>query len=411
MKYLILVGDGMGDLPIAEIGSRTPLEAAKTPAMDELCRRGEVFMNRTVPEGFAPGSDVANLSLLGYNPAKYYTGRAPLEAAAMGIELQGDETAFRCNTVTLDFTADNRVRMIDFSAGHISNAESHLLIAALESGCASETFHFKAGVSYRHILVVKGPYPDLGTAPPHDYTERDVSHLWQKYLEDPAWAALLTKARRILETHPVNLERKKEGQNPANCIWLWGEGRPPAMPTLQQRFSISGSMISAVDLLKGLGVYSGLSVIDVPGATGYLDTNYRGKALAALDALQTQDFVFVHVEAPDEAGHQGLVDKKIQAIEDFDARIVAPIVAGLRERKKVFRVAVTMDHFTPIALRTHSTDPVPVFIYDSREKSPGSGLPFSEKIGSSKHKTICFNESSQLIEQLLEKKDRTGDEQ
>ncbi len=410
MKYLILVGDGMGDMPIAEIGNRTPLDAAATPVMDELCRRGQVYMNQTVPDGFAPGSDVANLSLLGYSPAKYYTGRAPLEAAAMGVTLQGDETAFRCNTVTLDFSKDGRVKMIDFSAGHISNDESHALIAALESGCASTTFHFKPGVSYRHILIVKGPYPDMGTAPPHDYTEKDVTHLWQRYQQDPAWKKLLAKARTILDTHPVNEKRKKDGKSPANCIWLWGEGRPPAMPTLKRRFGVSGSMISAVDLLKGLGVYSGLSVINVPGATGYLDTNYQGKAQAALDALATQDFVFVHVEAPDETGHQGLVDKKIEAIEDFDAKIVAPIITGLKDRKEDFRVAVTMDHFTPIALRTHSTDPVPVLIYDSREQNAGSGLSFSEKIGLGENKPPTFYDSTQLIETLLERKDRTRNE-
>lgn len=411
MKYLILVGDGMGDLPIADIGNRTPLEAARTPAMDELCSKGEVFINQTVPEGFSPGSDVANLSLLGYSPKKYYTGRAPIEAAAMGINLQKDETAFRCNTVTLDFSADDRVRMIDFSAGHISNEESHILIAALEEECASEIFHFKPGVSYRHIVVVKGPYPDMGTAPPHDYTEKDVTHLWRKYQQDQAWVELLAKTRRILKDHPVNLRREESGQNPANCIWLWGEGRPPSMPTFGTRFGVTGSMISAVDLLKGLGVYAGLSVIDVPGATGYLDTNYQGKAQAALEALRTQDFVFVHVEAPDETGHQGLVDKKIQAIEDFDAKIVAPIVKGLQKSKTDFRVAVTMDHFTPISLRTHSIDPVPVFIYDSRENSVGSDLSFSEKIASLKQNIPFFSESSQLIERLLERQDKVTDEE
>ena len=403
MKYLILVGDGMGDLPLAEIGGRTPLQAAATPTMDELCSRGEVFLNRTVPDGFPPGSDVANLSLLGYSPRLYYTGRAPLEAAAMGIALQDDETAFRCNLVTLDFSKPDHVRMVDFSADHISSQESHALIAALEDGCATDVFHFKPGVSYRHILIVKGPYPDMGTAPPHDHTDKDVTGLWNTYLADPGWATLLAGARRILEWHPVNARRMAEGKNPANCIWLWGEGRPPSMPPLPRRFGISGSMISAVDLLKGLGVNAGLSVIDVPGATGYLDTNYQGKVQAALDALLTQDFVFVHVEAPDETGHQGLLDKKIQAIEDFDSRIVAPIIAGLRARGEDFRVAVTMDHFTPIALRTHTSDPVPVCLYDSREKNAGSGLPFSEKPEAD---LPFLTESHQLIERLFEQQER-----
>jgi 2,3-bisphosphoglycerate-independent phosphoglycerate mutase len=410
MKYLLLVGDGMGDLPIAEIGDRTPLQAAATPAMDEICRKGQIFLNRTVPEGFPPGSDVANLSLLGYSPQKYYTGRAPLEAAAMGIELKSDETAFRCNLATLDFSVPDHVRMIDFSAGHISNQESHALIAALEEKCATDVFHFKPGVSYRHILIVKGPYPEMDTAPPHDHTDQDVTHLWNRYLTDPGWASLLSGSRQVLDNHPVNIQRRKEGKNPANCIWLWGEGRPPSMPLLRARFGISGSMISAVDLLKGLGVNAGLTIINVPGATGYLDTNYQGKAEAALDALRTQDFVFVHVEAPDETGHQGLLDKKIQAIEEFDSRIVASIIKGLRDRGEVFRVAVTMDHFTPISLRTHTSDPVPVCIYDSRETTPGSGQPFSE--------TICglagivlFSDSAQLIECLLERKENDLHEQ
>lgn len=408
MKYLILVGDGMGDRPIAEIGGRTPLEAAATPMMDELCRQGEIFVNQTVPAGFSPGSDVANMSLLGYSPAKYYTGRAPVEAAAMGIDLRDDETAFRCNTVTLDFSDDGRVRMIDFSAGHISSRESHALIEALQSGCADATFNFHAGVSYRHVLIVKGPYPEMDTMPPHDYIDQDVTALWQRYRNDPAWARLLSKARQILADHPVNKKREQNGLLPANCVWLWGEGRPPSMPTLNRRFGISGSMISAVDLLKGLGVYAGLEVIDVPGATGYLDTNYQGKADAALTALADRDFVFVHVEAPDETGHQGLVDKKIQAIEDFDAKIVAPIVTGLRDRGEDFRVAVTMDHFTPIALRTHSTDPVPVCIYDSTTSAAGSGLPFSEKICGAEG-AVHFTDSARLIEELLQRQDRATD--
>jgi 2,3-bisphosphoglycerate-independent phosphoglycerate mutase len=404
MKYLLLVGDGMGDRPIAEIGGRTPLQAAATPAMDELCRKGQIFLNRTVPEGYPPGSDVANLSLLGYSPQKYYTGRAPLEAAAMGIELKSDETAFRCNLATLDFSVPDHVRMVDFSAGHISNRESHALIAALEADCATDVFHFKPGVSYRHILVVKGPYPEMDTAPPHDHTDRDVTHLWNRYFADPGWASLLAGSRRVLEDHPVNKQRRKEAKNPANCIWLWGEGRPPSMPTLHERFGITGSMISAVDLLKGLGVNAGLTAINVPGATGYLDTNYRGKAEAALDALTTQDFVFVHVEAPDETGHQGLIDKKIQAIEEFDSLIVAPIIKGLRDRGEDFRVAVTMDHFTPISLRTHSSDPVPVCIYDSRQATPGSGQPFSEHI-CSLDGIVFFSDSAQLIACLLERQE------
>ncbi|MFV0436244.1 MAG: cofactor-independent phosphoglycerate mutase [Desulfopila sp.] len=379
MKYLILVGDGMGDYPVAALGGKTPLEAAHTPAMDALCADGELFLNRTVPDGFPPGSDVANMSLLGYDPARYYTGRSPLEAAAMGIELADDETAFRCNTVTVERQADGRMTMVDFTAGHISNDESHQLIAAIEAECANAQFRFHPGVSYRHLMVLKGVCPDFTTVPPHDYTEQDVTEFFNRYLQHPAWAALLDKVDRVLNQHPVNQRRRTMGQNPANMIWLWGEGKMPSAPKLAERFAITGSMISAVDLLKGLGVVGGLKVIDVPGATGYIDTNYEGKAQAAIDSLADQDFVFVHLEAPDEAGHQGNLEHKITAIEDFDSRIVAPIVGHLRAGNEPFRMVVTMDHFTPLAIRTHSRDLVPTLLYDSRGTASASGRSFCER--------------------------------
>ncbi|MBU1417432.1 MAG: cofactor-independent phosphoglycerate mutase [Proteobacteria bacterium] len=381
MKYLILVGDGMGDLPMPELDGRTPLEAAKTPTLDSLCQRGELFRTRTIPAGYPPGSDVANLSLLGYRPEEYYTGRAPLEAAAMGVKLDADETAFRCNLVTLSRETKSRVRMIDYSAGHISSDESHQLIEALERTCSTDRFHFKAGVSYRHILVVGGDYPFMDTVPPHDYIEKDVTEPWQRYMAVPEWKELLLKTSTVLENHPLNQKRIQAGKNPANGIWLWGEGKLPAVPSMFDRFGLRGSLISAVDLLKGLGVNIGLNIINVPGATGYIDTNYKGKADAALDCLKTQDYVFVHVEAPDEAGHQGLLQDKIQAIEDFDGKIVAPILRGLEERKETFRIIATMDHYTPLSLRTHTDSPVPTLLYDSREDKKGSGLNFSEKTG------------------------------
>jgi len=379
MKYLILVGDGMGDYPVPELNGKTPLETADIPTIDALCRKGEFFLNHTVPDGYPPGSDVANMSLMGYDPAAYYTGRAPLEAAAMGVKLAPDEIAFRCNMVTLDHDAGNRVSMRDFCAGHITNEESHALIAALEAKCANELFHFKAGVSYRHLMIYKGVHPGFATVPPHDYIERDVTEHFEKYLAESDWKTLLDNVGQVLQDHPVNQRRIDAGKNPATMVWLWGEGKMPSVPTITNRFNITGTMISAVDLLKGLGVLGGLSVVDVPGATGYIDTNYQGKAQAAIDALKTQDFVFVHLEAPDEAGHQGSLADKITAIEDFDGRIVQPIVEDLRKRGEDFRVVVTMDHFTPLALRTHVSDPVPTLLYDSREQTKGSGQTFSEK--------------------------------
>lgn len=405
MKYLILVGDGMGDLPVAELNNRTPLEAADTPFLDFLCRRGELFLTRTIPEGYPPGSDVANLSLLGYRPEEYYTGRAPLEAAAMGLRLTPEQTAFRCNLVTLDHEADNQPRMIDYSAGHISSEESHQLIAALEEGCSTATFHFHPGVSYRHILLVQGEYPQMDTVPPHDFTGKEVTAPWARYRAHPQWAELLDRASAILAAHPVNASRIAAGKNPANGIWLWGEGKLPSMPTLTRRFGISGSLISAVDLLKGLGVNAGLSIINVPGATGYLDTNYEGKAQAALACLRTQDFVFVHVEAPDEAGHQGLLKEKIQAIEDFDRKIVGPILQGLEESGDDFRMIATMDHHTPLQLRTHTASAVPTILFDSRKTDSGCNLPFSEPSAKTEdlrlHNGMANGEL--LMEKLLER--------
>ncbi len=404
MKYLILVGDGMGDLPLPELDNRTPLDATSTPALDTLCRKGELFLTCTVPVGYPPGSDVANLSLLGYKPEKYYTGRAPLEAAAMNISLASDETAFRCNLVTLDRETEDGVRMIDYSAGHISTEESRQLLEALETECSSDRFHFKAGISYRHILVVKGDYPNFNPVPPHDFIEKDVTAPWQRYMADPNWEGLLTNASTVLARHPVNKKRVAAGQNPANGIWLWGEGKLPSMPTFHERFNLTGSLISAVDLLKGLGVMAGLDILNIPGATGYIDTNYKGKADAALKCLETQDFVFVHVEAPDEAGHQGLLADKCQAIEDFDGKIVAPIVQGLRDRDEDFRVIATMDHYTPLSLRTHIDTPVPTILYDSRELNPGSGRKFSEETGNAAGKTAggTLPDGETMLKRLLQ---------
>jgi len=402
MKYLILIGDGMGDHPIPELGNKTVLQAARTPAMDDLCRKGTLLSAATIPEGFPPGSDVANMSLLGYAPQDYYTGRAPLEAASMGITLSQDETAFRCNLVTLDYHADSRVTMVDFSGGHVSTPEAAEFIRSLQKELGSNLFQFHAGVSYRHLLVVKDPLPKMETVPPHDFIGKDVSSHWQTYINTPNWGPLVQKAREILADHPLNKHRIEEEKRPVTGIWPWGSGKMPSMPTLAARFGISGTMISAVDLLKGLGVCAGLSVARVEGATGYIDTNYHGKAKAALDALLTQDFVFVHLEAPDEAGHQGRLDHKTLAIEDFDSKIVAPIIKSMRQRGEEFRAIVTMDHFTPLALQTHTAEPIPVILYDSRESIPGSGLTYDEQQLHKGLKTTSV-EGCTLINILLDK--------
>jgi 2,3-bisphosphoglycerate-independent phosphoglycerate mutase len=379
MKHILLIGDGMGDTPVPELGHRTPLEAAHKPTIDRLCALAEPLLVRTVPPGYPPGSDVANLSLLGYEPEHCYTGRAPLEAASMGLAVPSDGAAFRCNLVTVRYEADDCLTMLDYSAGHISTAEAAELIAALQAACGTDKLHFYAGVSYRHLLIHQGAVPEgLHTVPPHDWMDKDVTQFYQQYFGVDYLATLLRQARRVLAEHPVNQKRLAAGKKPANGIWLWGEGGKPQMETLQTRWQLSGSLISAVDLLKGIGVCAGLQVVQVPGATGYLDTNYQGKAEAALKALATQDFVLVHIEAPDEAGHQGSARDKVQAIEDFDSKIVAPIAAEMDRRGEDYRLVVTMDHYTPIARRTHEDWPVPMFLYASRGTARPAGVSYTE---------------------------------
>ncbi len=369
MKYIILVGDGMGDYALDQLNGKTPLEAVNKPAIDSLAQNGQLYNLKTVPEGYSPGSDVANLSLLGYRPEQFYTGRAPLEAASMNIILAEDEIAFRCNLVTIKHQGDGNVSMIDYSSGHISTPDASQLIQFLSEKFGNNQFTFYPGVSYRHLLVVSGTAEELQTAPPHDYLDKDVTEFWSKYKQS-SFGNLLEKANSALSNHPINQNREKNNQNPANSIWLWGQGRSPEISTINELFGLSGTMISAVDLLKGIGVYAGMEIINVPGATGYLDTNYQGKVDAALNALQNKDLVFVHVEAPDEAGHQGKLDEKLQAIEDFDKKIVAPILTGLQDFKE-FRIAITTDHYTPVSLRTHTSHPVPIAIYDSTKKFKG----------------------------------------
>ncbi|MGI6657090.1 MAG: cofactor-independent phosphoglycerate mutase [Desulfobulbus sp.] len=378
MKYILLIGDGMGDTPVPALGNRTPLEVADTPVMDRLAPRSEMLLVRTVPEGYPPGSDVANLSLLGYDPRQCYTGRAPLEAASLGVELRPDEYAFRCNLVHVRGDASN-LTMVDYSSDHITTDESRQLIAALQPHCPEGVLALYPGISYRHLLVYQGELPEgFATEPPHDHSDREVTAFFHAYERVAPLHELMRRAMSILPEHPVNRARVERGLRSANAIWLWGEGRRPFMEPLPQRFGISGGLISAVDLLKGLGVLGGLRVMDVPGATGYLDTDYEGKVRAALEVLEQGDLVVVHVEAPDETGHQGLAREKVQAVADFDARIVGPIVEAMERRGEPFRVAITMDHYTPISHRTHVDWPVPIFLYDSRGVAAPSGRVYSE---------------------------------
>ena len=380
-KIIILVGDGMGDYPIAELSDRTPLEAAHTPAMDYIASNGVLGELLTVPHGFPPGSDVANLSLLGYRPEEVYTGRSPLEAASLGVDLEDGEIAFRCNLVTLEGN-ESSLKMVDYSGGHISTDEARELISALASRLNGNNLKLYPGISYRHLLVYRNDVSGLKTTPPHDYTGKDVTKFWQEYKHVPDLMSFMENAREILQEHPVNRKRMTNGQLPANGTWLWGEGKAPEMMTLGEKYGLSGSLISAVDLLKGIGAYAGMEIVEVPGATGYLDTNYQGKVDAALRAIDHKDMVLVHVEAPDETGHQGDLKNKMRAIEEFDQNIVQPVLDGI-PRDSDCRIVVCMDHLTPVSLRTHTSDAVPIAVYDTASKKNHSGLAYNEKNGQS----------------------------
>ena len=357
MKLVVLLGDGMADLPLEALGGRTPLQAAEKTNMDRLAKKGRSGLARTVPDGFAPGSDVANLSVLGYDPAECYTGRAPLEAAAMNVHLGPDDIAFRCNFVTIE---DGLMK--DYSAGHISSPEGQELIEALAPLIPGRRLY--PGVSYRNLLVLQAGAKAECT-PPHDISGRPVAEHLPRGQDSQLLVSLMEAARPVLERHPVNRRRKAAGKRPANAIWLWGQGPAPAMPSFAEKYGLSGAMISAVDLLKGIGRYAGMEVIDVPGATGNIDTNYQGKVDAALQALQSRDFVYLHIEAPDEAGHEGEIDLKVRAIELFDEKVVGPVVQGLEKSGEAWRVLLMPDHATPIAIKTHSSDPVPFTIAGS----------------------------------------------
>ena len=363
MKYIVLLGDGMSDEPLEELDGKTPLQAAVTPHMDKLAQQGIIGLAATVPEAFHPGSDVANLSVFGYDPASCYTGRSPLEAASMGVELGLDDVAFRLNLVTLGL-AGGDVYMEDFSAGHISTEEARELIECLQEELGDDEFQFYPGVSYRHLMVWRGGRDDFNVSPPHDLTGKSILDHVLRSEEAMPLMQIVNAAQLLFKRHPVNLRREEAGKHLATSIWLWGQGRRPQMPTLQDKFNLSGAVISAVDLIKGIGIYAGLDVIDVPGATGYLDTNYLGKGEAALEALKTRDFVYLHVEAPDEAGHSGILADKIEAIERFDKDVVGTVMNGIGALGE-YRVVLLPDHPTPVVKMTHTKDPVPFVLASS----------------------------------------------
>ena len=363
MKYIVVLGDGMSDEPIAALDGKTPLEAAKTPAMDVLASGGQMGMVQNVPEGMHPGSEVANLSVMGYDPKKVFTGRSPLEALSVGVKMEPDDIIFRCNVVTLteeEPYADKTI--LDHSAGEISTEEADQLMDAIRENFNNETFQFYTGTSYRHIMVWKhGRLAKL--EPPHDHLTQVIG----PYLpEEPVLREFMERSFDILNNHPVNCKRASQGKRKANSLWYWGAGTKPSLGGFTEMTGLKGAMISAVDLLKGIAVGAGMKIYHVEGATGSIDTNWEGKAQAAIDALLKDgcDFAYIHVEAPDEMGHQGLVEEKVQSIEYLDSRVIAPIMKAM-EKGEDYRMLVLPDHPTPIRIRTHSSNPVPYVLYDS----------------------------------------------
>lgn len=381
MKYLVVLFDGMADYPVEELGGKTPLEYADTPNIDKLAKTGTVGLIKTVADGLKPGSDVANLSVLGYNPDDSYTGRSPLEAGSIGIDMKETDVSFRANLVTLTDEAEYSDKTIlDYCADDISTEDADVLVKYLAEKLDNEEFKLYSGVSYRHCLIWDKGTLDVGTlTPPHDITGKPIKEYVPTHENAQKLYDLMKKSYELLKDHPLNLERVKKGLRPANSIWLWGEGVRANLMNFKKKFGVKASMISAVDLLKGIGKFSGMNVVEVDGVTGYIDTNFEGKAKAAIEEFKNgQDFVYIHVEAPDECGHRNEIDNKPKAISIIDKVILGPVTDYLASTGEDFKVLVTPDHATPLSLKTHTNDPVPFFIYDSR--NPKNGVEtFNEK--------------------------------
>ncbi len=399
MKYIVVLGDGMADEPIAALGGKTPLEYANIPTMDELASRGEMGMVQNVPAGMSPGSEVANLSVMGYDPLTDFTGRSPLEALSVGVEMEPDDIIFRCNVVTLTEEEPYAEKTIlDHSSGEISTADADVLMESIRQAFNSEEFQFYTGTSYRHIMVWKhGRLARL--EPPHDHLTKVIG----PYLpEEKVLREFMEKSFDILNNHPLNVQRAAQGKNKANSLWYWGAGTKPSLRGFEEKTGLKGAMISAVDLLKGIAVGADMKIYQVKGATGSIDTNYEGKAQAAIDALLKDgcDFAYIHVEAPDEMGHQGLVEEKVKSIEYLDSRLIAPIKKAMEDAGEDFRMLVLPDHPTPIRIRTHSSEPVPYVLYDST-KQRKTAARYSEAEAKA---TGSFEpQGYKLLERLLEK--------
>ena len=399
MKYIIVLGDGMADEPLEVLGNKTPLQVADKKAIDALAKKSEIGLAHTVPEGMSPGSDTANLSVIGYDPKIYYSGRSPLEALSIGVDMKPTDISFRCNIVTLSEEESDyeEKTIIDHSSGEISTEDAAILVEALKEGLKKEGYEFYVGTSYRHLLVwANGELVEL--TPPHDILTRKIGDYLPK---DEVLRDMMKKSYDILVNHPINIKRKEMGLNPANSAWFWGAGTRPALKSFEEKTGKKGVMISAVDLLKGIAVGIGLDNISVEGANGGLHTNYEGKARAALDALLKDgyDFAYIHVEAPDEMGHQGLVKEKVQAIENLDKYVVKTLIEELNKSGEEYRMLVLPDHPTPICIRTHSRAPIPYLLYDSR-KTLGSQEMYSEEVAEKNQ--IVRVDGYTLIDHLME---------
>lgn len=402
MKHIVILCDGMADYPLEQLGGETPMSKAHKPNMNSLAEKGSVGLVRTVAEDLNPGSDVANLSVLGYDPKIYYSGRSPLEAASIGINLSDTDVTFRCNLVTLSDAPNYEEKTIlDYCADDISSKEAHQIIDAVKKEFDNKDFSFYKGVSYRHCLVWKNGTTDLGTlTPPHDITGKPIKEFIPNHPGAKPMLDMMKASCDVLKNHPINMRRVEQGKRPANAIWLWGEGKKKPLAPFKEKFGLDGAMISAVDLLKGIGKLAEMEVVDVEGVTGYIDTNFEGKAQAAINELRNgKDFVYVHIEAPDECGHRAETENKIKAIELIDEKIIAPIVQAMERSKLDFKVAVLPDHATPISLRTHTRDPVPFLFYSSVREYSSGVLNFSE--AQAKQTGILIQKGPELMEKFI----------
>ncbi len=376
MKVIILLGDGMSDIAYNELGNKSPLQYAATPNMDFMAQHGQVGLAHTVPAGLPPGSDVANLSVFGYDPRTCYTGRSPLEAVSMGVDLAPDDVAFRMNLVTLK-PQGSSIYMQDFSAGHISTAEAREVVDTLQKELGNSEIEFHSGVGYRHLMVWRGGKDGMRTTPPHDISGKAILDSLPRGDGAEILNNIMNHSQMVLHNHPINVKRKEEGNQPANSVWLWGHGKTPRIETYREKYGLTGAVISAVDLIKGIGICAGLDIIHVEGATGYIDTNYLGKGEAALAALEDHDFVYVHVEAPDEASHEGIMQHKLQAIEDFDRQVVGTVLEGIKKFGD-YAILCMPDHPTPVKLMTHTSDPVPFVIYRGGSGEGNGAVSYDE---------------------------------